>query len=65
MNTMKILMLGESLERQGGIVSVEKLILEEATPDVIFKHIATLPKGSSVKKVVVFLQAIVELFWRS
>src|SRR4028118_1177300 len=64
MNTMKILMLGESLERQGGIVSVEKLILEEATPDVIFKHIATLPKGSSLKKVVVFLQAIVELFWR-
>ncbi len=64
MNTTKILMLGESLERQGGIVSVEKLILQEATPDIVFKHIPTLPKGSSVKKVVVFGQAIVELFWR-
>jgi len=63
-NTMKILMLGESLDRQGGIVSVEKLILEEATPDVLFKHIPTLPNGSSVRKVVVFVQALVELFWR-
>ncbi len=64
MYTIKILMLGESLERQGGIVSVEKLILEEATPDIIYKFIPTLPKGSSVKKIMVFLQAIVELFWR-
>lgn len=64
MSKIKILMLGESLERQGGIVSVEKLILEEATPDIIYKFIPTLPKGSSVKKIVVFLQAIVELFWR-
>lgn len=64
MNTIKILMLGESLERQGGIVSVEKLILEEATPEVVFKFIPTLPNGSGVKKIVVFLQAIVELFWR-
>jgi glycosyltransferase involved in cell wall biosynthesis len=64
MNKMKILMLGESLDRQGGIVSVEKLILEQATPDMAFKHIPTLPKGSSVKKVAVFGQAIVELFWR-
>ncbi|HAJ64536.1 MAG TPA: glycosyltransferase family 1 protein [Cyanobacteria bacterium UBA8543] len=64
MNVMKVLMLGEGLDRQGGIVSVEKLILEEATSDVVFKHIATLPKGSSVYKVLVFFKAIVELFWR-
>lgn len=61
---MKILMLGESLDRQGGIVSVEKLILEETRSEIVFKHIATLPKGSSVRKVVVFTQAIVELIWR-
>jgi hypothetical protein len=29
-------MLGESLERQGRIVSVEKLILEETTFDIYF-----------------------------
>ena len=60
---MQITMLGESLERQGGIVSVEKLILEEATSDIQIKHITTLPNGSAVHKILVFFQAIVELFW--
>jgi glycosyltransferase involved in cell wall biosynthesis len=60
---MKILMLGESLERQGGIVSVEKLMLQEASPNTSFKLIATLPKGSLVSKVRVFFSAIAELVW--
>ena len=64
MSKLTIVMLGESLDRQGGIVSVEKLILQQATPDILFKHIPTLPKGSSVRKVVVFGQAIGELSWR-
>ncbi|WP_375474173.1 glycosyltransferase family 4 protein [uncultured Nostoc sp.] len=63
MSPIKITMLGESLERQGGIVSVEKLILEETTSDIKIKHIATLPNGSAIHKVLVFLQAIGELFW--
>ncbi|MBG1268489.1 glycosyltransferase family 4 protein [Nostoc sp. WHI] len=63
MSPMQITMLGECLERQGGIVSVEKLIIEEATSDIQIKHITTLPNGSAVHKILVFLQAIVELFW--
>ena len=61
---MKILMLGESLDRQGGIVSVEKLILEETPSEVFYKHIATLPNGSMIHKLRVFVQASFELFWR-
>ncbi|QMS91243.1 glycosyltransferase family 4 protein [Nostoc edaphicum CCNP1411] len=63
MSPMKITMLGESLERQGGIVSVEKLILEETTSDIQITHITTLPNGSTVHKVLVFLQAIAKLAW--
>ncbi|WP_334771189.1 glycosyltransferase family 4 protein [Nostoc sp.] len=63
MSSIKITMLGESLERQGGIVSVEKLILGETTSDIQIKHITTLPNGSAVHKILVFLQAIGELFW--
>lgn len=61
---MKIIMLGESLERQGGIVSVEKHILQEALTNTFFRHIVTLPKGSFVKKILVFWAAIAELLWR-
>ncbi len=63
MNPIKVTMLGESLQKQGGIVSVQKLILEETPSDLQFKHITTLPNGSIVHKVLVFLQAIGELFW--
>ncbi len=66
MSPIKITMLGESLDRQGGIVSVEKLILEGTTSDISdiqITHIATLPNGSTVYKVLVFLQGIVKLFW--
>jgi glycosyltransferase involved in cell wall biosynthesis len=59
-----VLMLGESLKRQGGIVSVQKLILQENLPTVQFKHIATLPKGSSLAKVFGFIQAVNQLLWQ-
>lgn len=64
MNQLKIIMLGESLQRQGGIVTVEKLILQQANPNLQITHIATLPNGSTARKVVVFGQAIGELLWR-
>ncbi|MBG1243160.1 glycosyltransferase family 4 protein [Nostoc sp. NZL] len=63
MSPIKITMLGEGLERQGGIVSVQKLILEEATSDIQFRHITTLPNGSAAQKLLVFVQAIGKLFW--
>ncbi len=64
MQKMHILMLGESLERQGGIVSVEKLILQQAPAEIVISHIPTLPKGSTLNKLLVFCQALVKLCWQ-
>jgi glycosyltransferase involved in cell wall biosynthesis len=64
MNNMRILMLGESFGRQGGIVSVEKLIFQEAPPEMQIQHIATLKDGSSAYKVAVFAKAIGQLVLR-
>lgn len=61
---MKIIMLGESLDRQGGIVSVEKLILKQSAPEIVFQHIPTLPQGSTLHKILVFGQAIGKLLWK-
>jgi glycosyltransferase involved in cell wall biosynthesis len=61
---MRILMLGESLKNQGGIVSVEKLIMKQAPAEVHIHHISTLPKGSTLIKVLVFFQALVLLCWQ-
>jgi glycosyltransferase involved in cell wall biosynthesis len=61
---LKILMLGESLDRQGGIVSVEKLILEQTPAEIAISHLATLPNGNTINKIVVFMQAIGSLCWR-
>ncbi|MDX2213848.1 MAG: glycosyltransferase family 4 protein [Oculatellaceae cyanobacterium bins.114] len=61
---IKVLMLGESLSRQGGIVSVQKLILEQIDSTIQIKHIATLVNGSIWQKIVNFTKAILELSWR-
>lgn len=58
---MKILMLGEGLNRKGGIVSVQKLILEQADSMVEIDHIATLIDGSPIKKSQAFLKALFDL----
>ena len=54
-------MLGEGLDRQGGIVSVERLILESSIPNVQFKHIATLVNRSGLNKAVGYGLALVDL----
>lgn len=64
MNQLKILMLGESLGKQGGIVSVEKLILGQAPSEVQIQHISTLEDGSRVHKIVIFGRASWELLRR-
>jgi glycosyltransferase involved in cell wall biosynthesis len=64
MGKLKILMLGESLDRQGGIVSVEKLIIAQAPAEIEIGHLATLPNGNTINKIVVFVQAIGSLCWR-
>jgi glycosyltransferase involved in cell wall biosynthesis len=64
MKQLKILMLGESLDRMGGIVSVEKLILKHIPVDVHIDHLATLPNGSTLDKILVFIRAVGDLCWR-
>lgn len=64
MNKVKILMLGESLDRQGGIVSVEKLIIQETPAEIEINHLSTLPNGGVVSKILVFIQALGVLCWR-
>ena len=61
---IKVLMLGESLDRSGGIVSVEKLILKYAPPQLEIDHLVTLPNGSTTRKILVFIRALGFLPWR-
>jgi glycosyltransferase involved in cell wall biosynthesis len=61
---IQVLMLGESLDRSGGIVSVEKLILKYAPSDLNIDHLATLPNGSTIRKILVFILALGLLCWR-
>jgi glycosyltransferase involved in cell wall biosynthesis len=56
-----VLMLGEGLERQGGIVTVQKLILAMAGDQLRFSHIATLKDGSGARKTLVYLGALARL----
>lgn len=56
-------MIGESLSKQGGIVSVQKLILDEMPSNVEFNHLATVIDGSSFKKSKLFAGALVKLCW--
>ncbi|MGG6294668.1 glycosyltransferase family 4 protein [Leptolyngbya sp. AN02str] len=56
-----ILMLGEGLDCLGGIVSVEKIILQHASAEFKYKHIATLRHGSAVRKAAVFAIACCNL----
>jgi glycosyltransferase involved in cell wall biosynthesis len=64
MDKIKILMLGESLDRSGGIVSVQKLILNNISDRIEIACIATLRDGSKLYKILVFIQAVGLLCWR-
>lgn len=55
---VRVLMLGASLDVQGGITSVEKLILENAAPELQIHHVATFAFGSVRHNIIVFLRAI-------
>jgi glycosyltransferase involved in cell wall biosynthesis len=65
MNHLKarVLMLGDSLNHNGGIVSVEKLILKYAPREVEIQHIATREDGSIIHKVEVFVKGLGILLW--
>jgi glycosyltransferase involved in cell wall biosynthesis len=64
MDKIRILMLGESLDRQGGIVSVEKSIINQTPTEIEISHLATLPNGATASKILVFMRAVGALCWR-
>jgi glycosyltransferase involved in cell wall biosynthesis len=58
---LKVLMLGESLVKQGGIVSVQKIMLEHAPTTIQYQHLPTLVDGSRTDKVWAFGSALWKL----
>ncbi len=58
-----VLMLGAGLDVKGGITSVEKLILTNASPELEIHHVATFAQGSARHNVIVFFKAIQTLLW--
>lgn len=64
---LNVLMLGESLERPGGVVAVEKATLECAPDRLSFHHIATLPPDGRLgplRKLITLIGAVFALFYR-
>lgn len=66
---IKVLMLGAGLDVQGGITSVERLILENAPSDLQIRHVATFAatfaKGTAVHNIKVFLRSLITLLQTS
>ncbi|MEM7044066.1 MAG: glycosyltransferase family 4 protein [Pseudomonadota bacterium] len=61
---LSILMLGEALERPGGVVTVEKATLASAPDRLSFHHIGTLPPEGPLgplRKFVTLLRAIIAM----
>lgn len=64
---IKVLMLGPSLNHQGGMASVEKLLMHCVANEIEVQHISTYEEGASFNRLWIFLVAISKLFgklWR-
>ena len=62
--TIKVLMLGTGFSIQGGITSVEKLILNHQTPaNIQVRHLPTIVQGSAGDNIVVYIRTIQNLLW--
>jgi len=64
MNQIEIVMLGDSLEHHGGIVTVERLILQNISNNVKIQHITTREDGSAIYKLSVFAKGLFALLLR-
>lgn len=64
MNKLEIVMLGDSLEHHGGIVTVEKFILQYISAEVKIQHISTREDGSAIHKISVFAKGLLALSLR-
>ena len=58
---MHLLMLGPGLDVQGGVASVERLILDRLPPSAHARHVATMVDGSYVTKLWTFLKALIAI----
>lgn len=61
---MRIVLLGASLNQNGGIATVEKLILQGLSSDISIRHITTHDEGTGLHRILVFSQAVVLLSWQ-
>jgi glycosyltransferase involved in cell wall biosynthesis len=59
--SIRVLMLGASLDVKGGITSVEKLILQHAPSQLTIDHIPTFAPGSPRHNIQVFINAALKL----
>ncbi|NEU78908.1 glycosyltransferase family 4 protein [Nostoc sp. UIC 10630] len=64
MKQLQVLMLGPSLEQNGGIATVEKLIIKHNLPQFKIQHISTHDEGSITYRVVVFAKALATFLWK-
>jgi len=55
---MRVMMLGPSLNQQGGMASVEKLIMQKIANEIKVHHISTHEEGSPLRRFWVFLLAL-------
>ncbi len=56
-----VLMLGEHLDRPGGVVTVQKLILDHTPDEVRIAHLPTLIDGSGLAKLTVFATTVLRM----
>lgn len=61
MNELNVIMLGPTLAQKGGIATVENSILQSISPQVKIHHISTHEDSSTLRKIIVFARAMVEL----
>lgn len=61
MKHTEVIMLGESLSKQGGIVSVQTLILDHIPEQIQITHKATLVDGTGWQKALAFLKTVLSL----
>jgi glycosyltransferase involved in cell wall biosynthesis len=58
---LKVLMMGASLDQNGGIATLEKLMLHHAPDNVQVQHVTTHDEGSMLHRIAVFTKAWLSL----
>jgi glycosyltransferase involved in cell wall biosynthesis len=64
MKQIRVAMIGASLEQNGGIATVEKLIFKYAFSNIQVQHITSHDEGSATHRIVVFGKALLKFFWK-